>query len=82
MKPPVAVADPPAVVTTTSRAPAVPDGVVMTIDVDVLVPSVADAPPTVTLVTPDRLVPLIVTDVAPPVGPELGEMPVMVGAAM
>ena len=81
MKPPVDVTDPPAVVTTTSRAPAVPDGVVIPIDVDVLVPSVADAPPTVTLVTPDRSVPLMVTDVPPVAGPEPGEIEPMLGGA-
>ena len=43
-------------------------------EVDVLVPSVADAPPMVTEVTPDRLVPLIVTDVPPALGPAFGEI--------
>lgn len=82
MKPPVDVAAPPGVVTTTSRAPAVPDGVVMTIDVAVLVPRIAAAPPTVTLVTPDRLLPEMVTLVPPAVGPALGEIEPMVGPAM
>ena len=81
MKPPVDVAEPPAVVTTTSRAPAVPAGVVTLIEVDVLVPSVAEAPPTVTEVTPDKFVPPIVTGVPPAVEPELGEIELIVGGA-
>ena len=80
MKPPVDVTEPPAVVTTTSRAPAVPAGVVTTTDVEVLVPSVAAAPPMVTDVTPDRLVPVIVTDVPPAVGPAFGVIVLIVGA--
>ena len=82
MNPPVEVTEPPAVVSTTSRAPAVPAGVVITIDVDVLLPSVAAAPPMVTEVTPDRLVPVMVTLVPPAVGPEFGEIVPMVGPAM
>ena len=54
----------------------------MTIDVAVLVPRDAAAPPTVTLVTPDRLLPEMVTLVPPVVGPALGEIEPMVGPAM
>ena len=75
------MAEPPAVVTTTSRAPDVPVGVVITIEVEVLAPSVAAAPPTVTLVTPVRLVPVMVTEVPPVAGPEFGEIVPIVGAA-
>jgi hypothetical protein len=69
VKPPTEVTLPPAVVTTTSFAPAVPAGVVTAIEVAVLAPSVAAVPPMVTLVTPERLVPVMVTEVPPPVGP-------------
>ena len=75
-----AVTEPPAVVITTSLAPALPDGVVMVIAVAVLLEMVAVLPPTVTEVALERLVPVIVTEVPPAVVPEVGESKVYVGA--
>jgi hypothetical protein len=46
-----------------------PAGVVTAIEVAVLAPSGAVVPPMVTLVTPERLVPVMVTEVPPPVEP-------------
>ena len=63
---------PPAVVITTSLAPAVPDGAVTTICVDVLLVTVAVAPPIVTDVAFERLVPVIVTEVPPAMEPDVG----------
>ena len=72
---------PPAVVTTTSTAPAACAGVVTVIDVaEFTVTPVAGVPPKVTDVAPVRFVPVIVTVVPPAVGPALGESPVTVGA--
>jgi len=78
VKPPVSVVLPPAVVTTTSAAPAVPDGVVMAIEVAVSVTTVAGLPPTVT-VAANRFVPPMVTLVPPAVGPEEGVTEVTIG---
>lgn len=80
MKPPTELAEPPAVVTITSRAPAVPEGEVNWIEVAlVLTIDVAAAPPIVTPVVPVRLVPVRVTTVPPVVEPEFGLRLVIVG---
>ena len=60
-------------------APAVPAGVVIATVVDVIVPRVALAPPTVTLVVPVRLVPVITVEVPPSVEPVLTEIEEYVG---
>src|ERR1051325_8334835 len=67
--------------TTTFTAPAACAGVVAVIDVLLtkLTP-VAAVPPRVTVAPLTKFVPVIVTDVAPFVLPELGEMAVTVGA--
>jgi hypothetical protein len=70
---------PPAVVITTSFAPAVPNGAVTTICVDVLLVTVAVVPPIVTDVAFERLVPVIVTEVPPAVEPDVGVKEVKVG---
>jgi len=80
VKPPVSVAVPPAVVTTTSTAPALPEGVVTTIEPAVSEVTVPGLPPKVTELAEDRLVPSMVTLVPPAVGPEPGLTEVMVGA--
>ncbi len=71
-------------VTTTSRAPAVPAGVVavMVVD-DTTVAPVAATPPTVTPNDPPevKFVPVIVIAVPPAAEPVEGETPVIVGAA-
>ena len=79
--PPVGVALlPSAFWTTTSVAPAACGGVVAVIEVLLeTVMFVAAAPPTVTCAPEKKPVPVIVTAVPPAVGPEFGEMPVMVG---
>ena len=70
-------------VTTTSRAPAVPAGVVAVMLVGpTTVTLLALAPPMVTEVAPVRLVPVMVTRVPPVVGPAAGLIAVTVGAAM
>jgi len=71
----------PAVVATSTLAvPAEWAGVTAVIEVDeTTVMLVAAVPPIVTPVTPVKPVPVIVTEVPPPVGPEFGEMPVTVG---
>ena len=76
-----AVTGPPAVVTTTFCAPAVPIGVVAVITVALLVNTVALTPPTVTLLALVKLVPVIVIVVPPAAEPELGAIVVIVGAA-
>lgn len=74
------VAKPPGVVTTTSRAPAAPDGVTAVTEVALTTTSdVTDAPPIVTPVVPVRFVPVIVTGVPPATGPLAGDTDVMVG---
>ena len=66
--------------TRTLAAPAVRAGVTAVIEVaDTTVTEVAAAPPIVTPVAPVKLVPVIVTEVPPAVGPALGEMAVTVG---
>ena len=65
------VAEPPGVVTATSTVP-VPAGVVATTDVAVLAVIVAFTPPKVTGPADDRFVPVMVTDVPPPTGPDVG----------
>ena len=76
----VLVATPPAVVTTTSFAPAVPAGVFAVIEVAVATTLVAATPPTVT-VEPVKLVPAIVIDVPAVSGPDVGDTLAMVGRA-
>jgi hypothetical protein len=70
---------PPDVVITTFFAPTVPTGVVITICVSELLLIVAVVPPTVTEVAPERLVPVIVTEVPPDAEPEVGIRFVYVG---
>jgi len=68
------------VATTTSCAPAVPDGVVQVIEVDeTTTTDVHELPPMVTVVPDMKFVPVIVTEVPPAVVPEVGEMLVTVG---
>ena len=68
------------VATTTSRGPAVPDGVVQVIEVDeTTTTDVHELPPMVTVAPEMKFVPVIVTDVPPAVVPEVGEMLVTVG---
>jgi hypothetical protein len=70
VNPPVEVALPAVVVTTTFFAPAVPAGVLNVTLVAVLdLIEVAETPPTVIAVTPVRFVPVIVVAVPPAVGP-------------
>ena len=68
-----AVAVPPRVVTTTYFAPTVPAGVSAVMEVlDTTTTFVAATPPTVTLLAPVKLVPVMVMAVAPKVVPEFG----------
>ena len=68
------------VATTTSRGPAVPDGVIQVIEVDeTTTTDVHGLPPIVTVVPDMKFVPVIVTEVPPAVVPEVGEMLVTVG---
>ena len=80
MNAPLLVAVPPAVVTATLCAPAVPVGVtaVMLVALTTTI-LVAALPPTVTLVAPVKFVPLMVIEVPPNVVPELGLTLVIVG---
>ena len=64
---------------TTSLEPDVPLGVVMLREVAVLDPRVAAAPPTVTEVAPDKLVPVITVTTPPAVGPAVTERELNVG---
>ena len=74
------VAVPPAVVTATLLAPAVPAGVLAVTEVlDTTTMFVAAMPPTVTLVAPVKLVPVMVIEVPPNVVPEVGLTLVIVG---
>jgi hypothetical protein len=77
------VQKPPGVVTTTSlAAPVVPVGVTAVIVVELATLKLVTAvPPIVTDVAPVKFVPVIVTLVPPAVGPETGEIAVIVGAA-
>ena len=79
---PLPVTLPPAVVTTTSLAPAVPAGVVAVIVVELLTENVATLPPMVTAVAPVKLVPVIVTLVPPESEPLVGEILLTIGAAI
>ena len=77
------VAVPPGVDTTTSAGPAACTGAIAVMDVaELTVKDVAAVPPNATLVAPVRNVPVIVTDVPPASGPDVGLRAVMVGAAM
>lgn len=70
-------------VTTTLRAPAVPEGVVQVIEVDEMtVRAVQALPPIVTVALGilSKRVPVIVTDVPPGTGPLVGLIKVTVGA--
>jgi hypothetical protein len=80
VKPPDCVTDPPAVVTTTSCAPAMPAGVFAVMPVADATTLVAATPPTVT-VAPERFVPVSRMLVPPVAGPLDGVNPVTVGAA-
>ena len=72
---------PPTVITVTSTTPADSAGAVAVINVGLLtVKLVAAVVPKLTAVTPRRFAPVIATEVPPPSGPALGEMPVTVGA--
>ena len=77
----VNVAVPPAVVTATLFAPAVPAGVTAVMLVaETTTTLVAATTPTVTLLAPVRFVPVIVIDVPPRVEPLVGLTDVIVGA--
>ena len=75
------VADvPPAVVTVTSTVPVAPAGEVAVMDVaELTVNPVALVAPNLTAVAPVKLVPVMVTVVPPPDGPDVGEIEVTVG---
>lgn len=80
VNPPVLVGEPPGVVRTMSRAPAVPDGVTAVTEVALTTTSdVTDAPPIVTPVVPVKFVPVMVTLVPPAIGPLKGDTEVIVG---
>jgi hypothetical protein len=69
-------------VTTTLCAPAVPVGVTALIEVALTkVTLVAEVPPTLTVAPLTKAVPVMVTEVPPVSGPELGEILATVGAA-
>jgi hypothetical protein len=73
---------PPTVVTVTSTTPALPAGAVAVIDVlEFTVTPVAALDPKSTAVAPVRSVPVIVTDVPPSVGPDVGDTAVTAGSA-
>ena len=73
---------PPAVVTLTSMVP-VPVGAVAVICVaEVTAKVVAAVPPNVTAVAPENPVPVIVMDVPPAPGPDVGEIAATVGCAI
>ena len=79
MYPPVTVAVPAGVVTTTAWTPAAFAGTRTTTVVaflDTIVPAV---PPNVTELVSARFVPVMVMLVPPAMGPELGDTPVIVG---
>ena len=72
---------PPAVVTCTSTVPAPCAGDVAVIDVaEFTVTPVAAVPPKLTVAPVRKFVPVIVTDVPPPVGPDVGTIDVTAGA--
>ena len=69
-------------VTVTLLAPNVPAGVLAVIEVALTTTTLVAATPfTFTLVAPVKLAPVIVIDVLPLVGPDVGEIEVIVGAA-
>jgi len=70
---------PPAVVTVTSTVPAPSAGAVATICVAVSEVMVAATEPKSATVAPERLVPVMVTEFVPEVGPEEGETAVTAG---
>ena len=73
---------PPGVVTVTSTVPALPAGAVAVMEVALLTTTpVAAWAPKWTAVAPVRLVPVMVTEVPPVVGPDEGLTPVTVGGA-
>ena len=74
---------PPAVVTVTLTMPAVPAGAVATIRVPMSLTRVAANVPNFTTTGPTapRLMPVMVTEAPPARGPDLGVIPVTVGAA-
>jgi len=72
---------PPGVVTVTSTTPAAPAGEIAVTDVLLFTTTpVAAVPPKFTPVAPVRLFPVMVTEVPPAIGPELGLTEVTVGA--
>ena len=72
---------PPRVTTLISTTPAPAEGDTAVIWVELLmIKEVATLPPKFTAVAVVRLVPVITTEVPPDVGPEFGEMEVIVGA--
>jgi hypothetical protein len=78
----VSALDPPAVVTTTSTAPAATAGVIAVIDVSESTPNaVAALPPKVTDETLVKPLPVIVTAVPPSALPDVGEITVTTGAS-
>ena len=80
---PVLVTLPPGVVNTTSFKPAVAAPVTAVTEVALTTFTlVAATPPTVTLLAPVKLVPVIVMVVAPAMGPNTGATVVMVGTAI
>jgi hypothetical protein len=74
---------PPTVVTATSTPPELPAGEVAVICVaESTVYVVTAVPPNATADAPVNPVPVIVTDVPPPVGPAFGDTELTVGAAI
>ena len=74
-------AEPPAFVTTTLAVPAEPAGVTAVIEVELTNTTLVAADPSMVTVAPViKPVPVIATDVAPKVEPELGESETTVGA--
>ena len=74
------VADvPPAVVTVTSMVPAVPGGAVAVMELAESAVMVPDEAPKLTVEAPDRLLPVMISDVPPPDGPLVGLIPVTEG---
>ena len=73
---------PPAVSTVTLTVPAKPAGEIAVNSVEErAVTEAASVVPNLTELGSDRLVPVMVTSVAPSTGPTLGEIPVTVGTA-
>jgi hypothetical protein len=72
---------PPGFVTMMSTVPALSAGAIAVIWVAVLTENEAAVEPNITTLAPMKFVPVIVTDVPPPVGPALGLTPETVGVA-